>query len=362
MASHEESVIVVGAGLAGLATALEDPDALVRATATERLAFAHASAARLLLAAADDVHPEVRRAAHRHLALSPSWILWIALAGSSSAPELLSLLAEERPDCLTALAVERSHSPDPDDRVRAVELAGRLRTPAVTPTIVAAVRDTHPPVQLAAIPLLSGRREALIPLVEALRSSDPRVRRAAAEALDGVENDDAVSALIDALQDPDIQVQRIAAGALVRRRSPGLARRLARAITQANQDTVRAVLAQMGEVGQRALADRMRGAAPVERDGDPTAVMELALLHALEEAARIRMVAAAEALAAKAAILEDAREEAARIRAQAVAEAERQPAPVEQPRLVAVEALGEHAREAATNGASHNAEAPNPSG
>lgn len=308
--------------LSALATALKDPNSVVRLTATEVLAVASVSAARPLLTASEDSDPAVRRAAQRHLVRTPSWVLWMVLDQSAAADELLSLLQDEAPDCLLALVVERMSSPEPRDRVRALELAGRLAAPALTRTIEHAVADTDAGVRRAAVVQLSGRLEAVPALVRALRDQDPGVRLVAARGLDGIEHDEGVTGLIEVLQDLDNDVRRTAIDVLARRSSAGLARRLAKAMTAANHDAVTEVLMRLGSVGRAALEARMQDVDAAEHHPD-NGTVDLSLVHALEEVARIRRDVVAEAQLSRAAVLEDAREEADRIRRDAAAEIER---------------------------------------
>lgn len=302
--------------LAALATALYDPDSTVRLTATEMLAVANVSAARPLLLASEDPDPAVRRAAQRHLVRTPSWVLWMVLGQSSQADELLSFLKNEAPDCLLALVLERMSSLEPKDRARAIRVAGHLSAPALTRTIEDAVSDTEAEVRRAAVAQLSGRLEAVPTLVRALGDEDREVRLIGAQALDGIEHDDAVAALIDLLQDPDDHVRRTAVDVLARRSSAGLARRLAKAVTAANRDAVTEVLRRLGPVGQTALDSLGQDDAAQDHSAD------LSLLHALEEVARIRREAAVEAELTRAALLEEARAEADRMRREASAEIE----------------------------------------
>ena len=309
--------------LGALATALDDPDSTVRLTATEMLAVASVSAARPLLAASEDPAPEVRRAAQRHLVRTPSWILWMVLDQSSHADELLSFLENEAPDCLLALVLERMSSLEPKDRARAIKLAGHLSAPALTRKIEDAVGDTEADVRRAAVAQLGGRLEAVPTLVRALRDEDREVRLVAARALDGIEHDDAVAALVDVLQDPDDSVRRTAIDVLARRSSAGLARRLAAAMTAANREAVTEVLTRLGPVGQAALdARKQDDDAAQDHPSSGSSAADLSLLHALEEVARLRRDAAAEAQLARAALLEDARAEADRMRREATVEIE----------------------------------------
>jgi HEAT repeat protein len=70
-------------------------------------------------------------------------------------------------------------------------------------------------VRSAAVGALARAGRAAIPaLTQALRSSDPEVRRLAAEALGGMNDPAAVAPLAVALRDPDYRVRRTAATSL----------------------------------------------------------------------------------------------------------------------------------------------------
>ena len=235
------------------------------------------------------------------------------------------MLEEEAPAQLAALALARMSSPEPSDRVLAVELAGRVATPTCLVETINAIRDPDAGVRYAATVQLKGRLEAVPALVGALHDADPTVRAGAAHALAGVEHDDAVVALIGALQDPQPEVQRTAIEALVARSSPGLARRIA-TTTAAITTSVLEALLRMGVPGQEALIARTRENARAQAEAAKARIVDEARRHAIQESARIRREAGAMAEAAKASIVEEARRHAVtevdRIQREARAQAE----------------------------------------
>jgi HEAT repeat protein len=254
-----------------------------------------------VLAASEDDHEQVRLAAHRRLAAMEPWRLWMAINRCSRREELRAVLRQQAPDDrLTALVQERISSPDPHDRVLALELAGHLETPGWVEETVNALQDPEAGVRRAAVDQLRGCDEAVPALVAALHDDpDPGVRMGAASALDTVEVDDALPVFIAALQDPDVGVQRIAVEALVRRSSPGLADRLANGLTVANGDSVGQVLLRMGGIGEEALVaaavdgpdDRASAAAGLLRKTGKVQGL-LRRLRAVDPPARLRAVEA----------------------------------------------------------------------
>lgn len=240
--------------LSALSEALGDPDAAVRATAVIVLPVAgDGEAMGLVMGAAHDPSAVVREAAHGRLAAAASWALWMTLERCSYPDELLTVLEAQAPDRLADLALERLTSPEPNDRVLAVELAGRARTSQCISATIKALRDTDASVRRAAAVQLRSCPEAVPGLLGALYDPDSLVRLEATRALNGVENDDVLSALIDRLHDPDSSVRRTAIEALVRCSSPGLARRVASALTMTKGGSAGELLLRMGTPGEDAL-------------------------------------------------------------------------------------------------------------
>jgi len=309
---------------AALSVALSDPEPEVRTCAIETLPVAGtARAMRSVLAASEDQDEQVRNAAYRRLATAEPWMLWMAIDHCSRVEQLCAVLRQDAPaERLAALVQERISSPEPRDRTLALELAGVLETPGWVDESVNALQDPEAAVRRVAVAQLRGRPETgpgdrpetgpggrpVVQVVGALVTAlqddpDPVVRAGAASALDGVEIDNALLAFIGALQDPDADVRNIASEALVRRSSPGLARRVAIGLTIANSSSVGRVLVRMGNVGEDALVaaavegprDRASAAAQLlNKTGKVKGL--LGNLGAVEPTTRLRAVEALGAL------------------------------------------------------------------
>lgn len=286
--------------LSALSEALADPDPVVRATAVLVLPVAgDRQAVGLVIEASRDPNAEVREAANGRLAAADSWVLWMALEKWSLRDELCAVLEARAPDRVVALALERLTSPEPQERALAVELAGRVRTPECISGTITALRDTDVRVRRAAAAELGQCPQAVSALAGALYDPDSLVRLRAAQALGGLEHDDALSALVGGLQDPDPGVQRAAIEALARRGSPGLARRVAGAMTTKSGESSAEVLLRMGSSGELALvaaleegpSDRAAAAAGVLKESGMTEWLSAAL-ESIDPEVRLRAVEA----------------------------------------------------------------------
>jgi len=239
-----------------LVLALADADAGVRTSGLETLAVAGTSRAAVqVLAAADDDHETVRAAAYRRLAAAPPWLRWMALGRCSHRSELVGVLTEDDAgDGLVELVLERVSSPDPGDRVLALELTGHLGVPALLAEAVSALADAEAVVRRAAAAQLAGHDRAVPGLLAALEGDpDPAVRHEAARSLADAGSDAVLAAFVAALQDPETGIRHLATEVLLRHRSAGLARRLAAELTTSNLDSVGVVLLGMGPTGEEAL-------------------------------------------------------------------------------------------------------------
>jgi HEAT repeat protein len=291
--------------LAALASALADPDGGVRACAVDVLPVAgSARGAQLLLAATEDGDERVRRAAYRRIALTPTWLLWMAVVRSSRRDELCRELRAVASSRLAGIVSERWFSPEPADRALALEIAGMVDTPGVVDEALIALHDREAAVRRAAAGQLHGHSDGVAELACALHDDpDPTVRAAAGRALADIDTDDALLAFVTALEDPDTDVRRLAVDALLRRRSAGLARHLSARLTATNAHSVGEVLVRMGDPGEDALVDTL-----LEAPGDRASAAGDLLRHAggtgrliedlaaVEPSARFRAVEALGAL------------------------------------------------------------------
>lgn len=239
-----------------LSVALEDPEPEVRARAIDTLPVARTDrTSRSILAASEDPAEQVRQAAYRRLVGIQPWRLWLAIGRCTRRDELCAVLRQESTqDRLAALVLERMTSPEPCDRILALELAARLDVPGRLKESVNALQDPEVAVRRAAVAQLRGHTEAAPGLIAVLQGDpDPVVRAESASALDGAEVERARVALIGALHDPAREVQRMAIEVLVRSSSAGLAERVAKGLTTANRGSTGQVLLRMGAVGENAL-------------------------------------------------------------------------------------------------------------
>ncbi len=176
--------------LEALGQAIRDPDPQVRAGGLQALATGLGpDALPLLMSGLEDAEEAVWTAALQHLSdprQQPAGV-WAALrrCRPDQRQRLLDILTTWERRALTELSLTHLRSPDPTDRVRAVEI-GRL----------------------------AGGREALHRIIEALSDPVAEVRVAAALALEDPSHPVAATALGDALADPDVEVRAAAARAL----------------------------------------------------------------------------------------------------------------------------------------------------
>jgi HEAT repeat protein len=263
------AISVIGrAGLdqraASLAQALGDPDPDVRATAVEVLpAGMGRQAAELLLEALGDADERVWQAAIRHLASVPDRdrsIVWQAIerCPADRREHLVATLERTSAERLALLALDHMASPDAAERTLAITLAGRAGTPECVRGIVQSLQDPAPTVRrTAASALLTLRSgESIAGLSRALSDPDVEVRVEAVRALSVIDDDNVLDPLITALKDPEMRVRDVSGEALVRWRSPAVARRLAIALTNPSlRRPAGEVLARMGNSAVDPLVD-----------------------------------------------------------------------------------------------------------
>jgi HEAT repeat protein len=263
------AISVIGrAGLdqraASLAQALADPDPDVRATAVEVLpAGMGRQASELLLEALGDEDERVWQAAIRHLASVPDRdrsIVWQAIerCPPDRREHLVATLERSSAERLALLALDHLPSPDAAERTLAITLAGRAGTPECVRGIVQSLQDPAPTVRrTAASALLTLRSgESISGLSQALSDPDVEVRVEAVRALSVIDDDNVLDPLITALKDPEMRVRDVSGEALVRWRSPAVARRLAIALTNPSlRRPAGEVLARMGNSAVDPLVD-----------------------------------------------------------------------------------------------------------
>ena len=226
---------VDGEAASAVTRALGDPDPLVRVTALEELTGGLGpDADGFLLQALSDVDEQVRRAAMTQLASKPDTdieFVWSAMrhCRPEEQVELGSVFSQTNPGTLQDLALQHARSPDHEERVLAVQLAGWGNTPSCVETAIQALQDPVAVVRSAAAASLARLRDpsAVPGLGRALADPDPDVRIAAVKALGVIDNEAVLGFLVSALQDPEPGVQRVASEVLTQWSSPAVAKRLA---------------------------------------------------------------------------------------------------------------------------------------
>ena len=260
-----------------LSQALSDPDPDVRATAVEGLAEGWWSSTHiqspvtLLLAALHDEDDRVARAATARVATLPESELpaiWSAIhsAGPRVRADLVRAIEVFDPARLARLAGSNAQAPDPADRALAVDLAARAAVPESTRIVVEALSDPDPVVRRTAASAMSAIRAPAAVQALARSLSDPQadVRVEAVRALGLIDDDAVPSILIEAMKDPEVMVRTTAADALLRWRSPAVARRLASALGQADlRRPASDVLEKMGPAAVPPLVEVVTGSDPI---------------------------------------------------------------------------------------------------
>jgi len=226
---------VDGGASSAVTRALGDPDPLVRVTALEELTGGLGpDADAFLLQALSDVDEQVRRAAMTQLASRPDTdieFVWSTMrhCRPEEQVELGSVFSQTNPATLQDLALQHARSPDHEERVLAVQLAGWGKTPSCVETAIQALQDSVAVVRSAAAASLARLRDpsAVPGLGRALADPDLDVRIGAVKALGVIDNEAVLGFLVSALQDPEPGVQRVASEVLTQWSSPAVAKRLA---------------------------------------------------------------------------------------------------------------------------------------
>ncbi|MGH2530406.1 MAG: HEAT repeat domain-containing protein [Actinomycetota bacterium] len=226
---------VDGEASSAVTRALGDPDPLVRVTALEELTGGLGpDADAFLLQALSDIDERVRRAAMTQLASRPDTdieFVWSAMrhCRPEEQVELGSVFSQTNPAMLQDLALQHAGSPEIEERVLAVQLAGWGETPSCVEAAIQALQDPVAVVRLAAAASLARLRDpsAVPGLGRALADPDLDVRIGAVKALGVIDNEAVLGFLVSALQDPEPGVQRVASEVLTQWSSPAVAKRLA---------------------------------------------------------------------------------------------------------------------------------------
>src|SRR5439155_25093044 len=133
-----------------------------------------------------------------------------------------------------------------------------------------ALSDPDPVVRRTAASAMSAIRAPAAVQALARSLSDPQadVRVEAVRALGLIDDDAVPSILIEAMKDPEVMVRTTAADALLRWRSPAVARRLASALGQADlRRPASDVLEKMGPAAVPPLVEVVTGSDPIAAAG-----------------------------------------------------------------------------------------------
>ncbi len=178
------------AQLDALHIALDDPDAGVRLQALTVLPVCRGpQASSALIANVDDGDAQVRSQVTQLLVRRADWVVWAALRHSCAPGELAGLVAAEPHGSrrLRSMARERLASPEPEDRVLALQLCARDGEPECPPEVLLALGDVDHRVRAAAAAALAARGATASALGDALGDDRPAdLRRLAADALSEV--------------------------------------------------------------------------------------------------------------------------------------------------------------------------------
>jgi HEAT repeat protein len=249
----------------GLIAALAYKDTTVRIAAAEALApLRDPLAVDPLIATLKDEHPGVRRAC----------IVALEVRGGVRVVEpLVAALEDPDPDVREAAAhaVYRRLMADPDaDARRAAAAAlGRIKAADAVEPLVKAIMDADEGVRIASIKALQsiGDVAAVVPLIIVLAHEQVRqkatgrsslaVERAAATALDGLADTEAIPSLQTALAHDDLDVREIAVRRLARIGSPTVAKSLVGALDDRDPVIRRAAARGLQEINWQPPAGEM---------------------------------------------------------------------------------------------------------
>jgi len=244
--------------------AMADLDAVVRATAVEELTVGLGREADpFLLQGLSDADEQVRRAAMNHLASredNDHEFVWSALrqCRPEERNELGSVFSHSNPAALTELALVHYGSPDHEERVLALELAGWSGSQACLEASIQSLQDPVPAVRAAAASALGRLRDtsAVRALGNAIGDSFPEVRVEAVRALGVIDDEAVLGFLVAALQDADPGVRTVASEVLTQWSSPAVAKRLAGVLAVPNlRGAATDLLRKIGPSSQELLID-----------------------------------------------------------------------------------------------------------
>jgi HEAT repeat protein len=249
---------------AAMTRAMADLDPVVRAAALDELAPGLGREADpFVLQGLSDGEESVRRAAMNQLATredSDHEFVWSALrqCRPEERTELGSVFSHTNEAALSELALEHYGSPDQEERVLALELAGWSGSQACLEASIQSLQDPVPGVRAAAASALGRLRDtsAVQALGNAIGDSFPEVRMEAVRALGVIDDEAVLGFLVAALQDNDAGVRTVASEVLTQWSSPAVAKRLAGVLAVPNlRDAATDLLRKIGPSSQELLID-----------------------------------------------------------------------------------------------------------
>jgi len=248
---------------AAMTRAMSDLDPVVRAAALDELAPGLGREADpFVLQGLSDGEESVRRAAMNQLATRDNdhEFVWSALrqCRPEERTELGSVFSHTNEAALTELALKHYGSPDQEERVLALELAGWSGSQACLEASIQSLQDPVPAVRAAAASALGRLRDtsAVQALGNAIGDSFPEVRVEAVRALGVIDDEAVLGFLVAALQDNDAGVRTVASEVLTQWSSPAVAKRLAGVLAVPNlRDAATDLLRKIGPSSQELLID-----------------------------------------------------------------------------------------------------------
>lgn len=193
----------------------------------------------------------------------------------------IALIADRSGEAALTEAI-RNRDDDNEARAQAASGLGKIATPTAVQTLIKALNDYDLKLQVAAVDALArAGKPAIGPLLNTLKSADPRLRVRAAQALGAMSSPEANPGLIAALKDREAVVRRAAANALGFEGNAAAVEPLVALLDDRDGSVAEAAvdaLARIGEPARAALARALSGS-------------ETAAFHAAQALAKQRQAA-----------------------------------------------------------------------
>jgi HEAT repeat protein len=240
-------------------------------------------------------------------------LLWLTIVQSACALSFLLLALASgcildtppnEPDAVVPALVRVLNDPDPEVRRNAILALGRIEHPHAVGPLVGRLGDPDPGVREASAWGLGNIGEAALdqagmPMVQRLSDPSDAVRVAAAQALAAMGATQAmVEALIEILQQRDVQARRAAVQALLGVEARSAYAALVEAVGDEDPRVRQGAIAAIGELGENRAIPLFRDRLAQDTDAGVRgeAAYRLGKLGSPNEVASLRMVAAREEL------------------------------------------------------------------